>query len=842
MSINNQTINDDLILTHTRPLCKLFGNMKFMGSNLSDNILRLIESSTHTLNGAAFVVQKSIKLYDDSILRNQLASIPIAQRENMSLTLFIKIARMSSGMRISFLEAEHMYVKFRRRLNTMLEKRRAQSFDAAEFFDYEAEWKILSNMLLKKLFILYLAKEYFVNKPFLLLQTSSMHSPSGKARKHKGKNHFVGSMASLSSSATSYKTNSKKLNSLSKSKSNNDSNVNDLNFLLSKSQKVQKRLTDQIISNLAKTAQAVTFSGFESAVSFAKHVGSRKIEILLNKKTITSYRLVIKKWMEVMDVFHSEKICMILLHHIATYRLGHLIHCNILGKKQRYLRYLKEQCNRYQTNERLAAVVEIQRIVRGRYGRQYAYRTKRYQAARNIQKLYRGILGRKIYQDLIYKRMVKNAVILIERTWFAHRFKRSVLKLIKSLKYNRRATIIQRNWRGKKGREKAKKRKNYLQRQKGALKMQCLWRRYQAILLVEKYMHNANVLKKIILIQCTVRVMLAKLQYKDLKEKIIRACVLQRAWRCYLARQVLRYKYESYAALIIQKRFRMHRASIRVQTIRQSRAADEMKRNQCGCLILLVMRGNKDRMKFLRMRYAHRVRRYNAAVKIQKKIKNFLEISKAKKILRNLRRLKREKLRTEAIRNRSARVLQRSIMAYLYRLEVERLRQIERNEAAICIQTRIRGMLGRAEAYRRQIELAEESKAERPLPIYYKLKNLYYRDQNLYHRTNVIIIQCIWRQSLAKMKVRRIKVHNATRIISKWLLRMHETSRERYMLRYMKLRRKVQNRAANKIIKQAKIFIAGGTERRNNYMNKIKWFLYFAKIRRLTSSAIMSFK
>jgi len=107
---------------------------------------------------------------------------------------------------------------------------------------------------------------------------------------------------------------------------------------------------------------------------------------------------------------------------------------------------------RHMENE--AGCIEIQRVARGFQGRRVAFHRRRKYAAIDIQRIARGILGRKRFEAMTQNKLEWSAAVCIQGAFRGYQGKKLAKIIAMSHKENKCASRIQASWRGRRDRKR----------------------------------------------------------------------------------------------------------------------------------------------------------------------------------------------------------------------------------------------------------------------------------------------------------------------------------------------------------------------------------------------------
>ena len=422
-----------------------------------------------------------------------------------------------------------------------------------------------------------------------------------------------------------------------------------------------------------------------------------------------------------------------------------------------------------------------------------------------IQSLARRMIAQKSHQNLLKKR--QESAILIQCFIRRHQ----AMKQLRSLKTNKAALTIQKNWKAFKGRKtfltlKSKtivlqsfsrmiiNRKAYLSllatRESSAILIQKYTRRFlamktlqllkreKAATMIQKswkgHKERSQYLRlksKTILIQAQVRSYLERSKYLRLVRSTL---VIQKNLRMFRAKQLLRsLRQENHSALILQKHVRKYLA---VQAFKRMK-----KEHSSAILIQKTWKMYKQRKEYLSM--------MKKIVKLQSIAKMILQQQKYAKMVNQ--------------RNEAAIVIQKH-----WKSLTEKRKYCRQKEMAVKVQAFCRGFLAR-KSYEKTLEKRGEAAIviQKNWRMYsaMTLKSSLLQGRTLKLNKNATIIQNTWRMYKAKLyleSLRQMKLNeSAIKIQKTW--KMYKARRELCHLRSIKM-----NSAALTIQKNWKMFLA----------------------------------
>jgi hypothetical protein len=794
----------------------------YLYGNAVDRDLRAIESipslidpeNMHPLvSSAAFTLQKSLISYDDDFLTNELENFPSCQVDAINIMLFSKIAWISSGKHISLSEAIDIYQVGDDMSKVQLEHlhlrgRITSDSDHGNGDRNVIRWKILKNMLRKKLRLQYLAVQLFKYE-------ESKHAIRPRTTRSPGHSN---------SRKRNSKLKSQKL--LSKSLDfNSNFSLPEMNLLssqLEKSQERQLSLNNKINSNISMVSRSVPLGSLQAATNYSKKVGGKKMYNVLFLKAKGFWRIAFDKMKNNMQMYKYEIICQHFLKSYSAHRFYYAA-CNAVQNKiRRRLNDWKTKLNNLRTLEEFAALVDIQRLVRGKISRIYVKNIHKHRAATKIQKYMRSYVAKSFVKRLLDYKKLKEAVIFIENCWKKNIWRRALKNLFKLRKQTLASEFIQRVYHGHQGRKIARGKRLIIARNLGAVKMQCLWRRYQAIVLVDIYYSKWKQVEGSIYIQKVTRGIQGRRKAEAYKRKKNASERIQRGYRCHRAHDERKRRHLARQSMRIQRIVRGRQARGRVTQIRKRRAQERAEHAKAFNLVEKMILGHARRKKYIPKIEAYKKKRLTASVFIKEKFKAVQEGNRYRAIL--------------AMQRRSVQVIVNAIQRFMYRKYL-------RIECAIMIQSVMRRHLAKRIFREKQEEfLVFMSKRS----LYYRLKAMYQSDQEAFFGVQASLIQTVWRSYYAnKMKAQMqlfIQRDHAAQEIQRVGMN-HVRRREAKLIANEK--RKIKYRKEYAAIKIQKI--GRGKSVRIEYFkhqqaNIMKWFLVEAKSISMTKGLFVNFK
>lgn len=665
-------------------------------------------------------------------------------------------------------------------------------------------WKILKNMLRKKLRLQFLAVQLskFEDSQRVRPLTSKIADSGGRKSKSKSQKLLSKSLDFNS------KYSLPELNSLSNQ--------------LEKSQERQLSLSSKINSNISHVSRSVPLGSLQAASNYSKKVGGKKMYNVLHIKVKGFWRIAFNKMKNHMKMYKYELICQHFLKSYAAHRYFYAV-CNaVQNKVRRRLSDWKIKLNNLRTLEEYAALLEIQRMVRGKISRIYVKNIHKHRAATQIQKYMRSYIAKCLVKQLKDHKRLKEAVVFIENCWKKNTWWRSLKNLFKLRKQTLASCLIQRVYHGHQGRNIARAKRLVIAKNHGAIKMQCLWRRYQATILVDIYYSRWKQVEGAIMIQKVLRGIQGRQKVTIFRRRKLAAERMQRAFRCHQARDERLRRHVAKHSTRIQRIIRGKLARDRVTQMRKRRAQEMAEHARAFGIVEKMILGHARRKTYIPKIEAYKKKRQLAAFTIKERLKAVKEGNIQRAIL--------------AMQRRSVQIFVRAIQRYMYR-------KFLRIECAIMIQSVMRRHLAKRIFREKQEDfLIQMSKQN----LYYRLKKMFQNDQEAFFGVQAKIIQTYWREYYAeKMKTQMRVFIERTRAAEEIQRVGMNRVRRREAAAIVKEKRKVKYRKEYAAIRIQKI--GRGKSARNEYFkhqqaNIMRWFLTEAKAISLTKNLFLNFQ
>ncbi len=457
------------------------------------------------------------------------------------------------------------------------------------------------------------------------------------------------------------------------------------------------------------------------------NIGLNKLFLFLQDRYLKKlYQKKFLTWQKYLIQCQNEKNVINFCKQASYYRFFRVFQYNIVRRIYTRFSTWSKYCKYYKQREQLSAVITMQRFWRGYLARKARKQVTAQRAAKCINGIIRIFAAKKLLRYRRIKVLQRKSAKKIESAWYKSRFRLSINQRVLAKRKIRYIQLMQRVYRGYKGRLRAKKRKQFLQMISGATKFQSLFRRYQAVIRVEKMRIRRNRLLASILIQKHIRRKLQAAKFAVVWKRHQKAKIIQYAWYYYKARCVRFEHVKWWKALDIQRVVRGRIGRKRFQHFYDLHQAELKRRAAAVKVIEPIILGYATRRRLKDILNSYLQRRQRAARVIQVRLKAITLGIKARQ-------------RVEEMRALGALVL-------------------ARERGALKIQTQIRRKLATVRVKRLlDKKLIEIQREEMKIPYYFRIKKRYYLSQNTYHYQYVLRIQCLARRFLARRKVERRK-------------------------------------------------------------------------------------
>jgi hypothetical protein len=784
--------------------------------SLSDQELYAIDSLVGLISGSSSQLQRSLRLFSDHSLTKELESFPLDQLSVMNEHLFSKISWISSGKRISLSESIQIFDLGSTYATILLRSNPREPFD-------QIRWRVLKQMLRTRLRVIYLAealsKYYDERSSLVTTRATTSYSTSRSLELHSSSPETKSKFSSSSSSSSQKLINSK--NNLSFS-----STLPSLHKQLTSSKNKQIHYTKRIQSNISLISQTVPLGSLSTATNYAKRVGVQKLISVLSHKARGYLRLVFEKFQREVKAFALEKQVREVQRLFGTHEFCSVLQRASVEKMERYLLTWKTKLENLKELESYAAALEIQRVGRGAIARFFVRNRHRIIASKHLQRGVRGWLGRKHVLVLKYQRRLKWAVLVVEAAWRKQRWVRTMRNLFALRKQTLATILLQRSYRGYRGRMEGKRRHLLKRQNYGALKMQCLWRRYEAIVMVDEYYRRWKEVEGAITIQSGIRGMLDRKRVKRMKKWKESACTIQRGIRCRHARDHLYHLKRFYAIQKIQKNWRGYQTRKYILKILLAKRQIRQRQELALTMILKTVRGYWIRKKWGPKLFEYKRKRLDAMIKIKTR---YSAIKKGNIDRRMIQQWKQ-----------AARVIIRSFRRFHELCSDRAKRRKLEYYSAMKIQSLFRGIQGREYARERQRLLNQQG--EMKMPIYYRLKKRYYCDQNAFNGWAAIRIQTHIRRYLAVRFVMEVRWNHAAKIIQMMMRKYFERKEAKEIVKQRKNALYYRDRMATRIQRIHRGILGRRVARIHRSSDILKWFLRETKMCGLPKRCFINFR
>jgi hypothetical protein len=765
-----------------------------MAKFLTEPELRCIDIAANLISGSSSALQRSLQLYSDDHLTRELHAFPLEQIGHMSIVLFAKVAWISSGKRISLTEALRIF-EYGSTYATIISKNEDTPFDLVR-------WRVLIKMLRAKLRLAYLASA--LETHYKEKQSHEMVSSPKKGSNLRSPTHkFVRSGPETFGST-----------------------LPALQRQLSDSKKRQANLSKKIKTNMSLVSQTVPLGSLTSAQTYAKRVGAGKVLDVVLIKVRGYYKLTLDKLQQNVAIYRAALLSETFERLLGTWKIFSVFDLAALQKQQRYLRAWVVKLENLHDAERHAAAVELQRVGRGAIDRFNVRNRHRISATRVIQRLVRGLIARKRVRALRDQQRMQWAVRVVELAWQKNKWFRTLRNLMILRKQARAVCFIQRVYRGHRGRIEGRARRLLKRKHYGALKMQCLWRRYETVLLVDQYYRRWKEVEGSIIIQRFERGRQGRLRAKRVRRWLAAVCTIQRATRCRQARDKVYHQRRRISSRNIQRVYRGHKSRLRVAKLLRARRLAKERHDYALQQITRVVRGFYIRRLWGPILEDYKRTRLEAMKKIKARYKAVKAGNADRRMIQKMRA--------------AAAVITRSLRRFKElcsdRLNRDRLMKV----SATKIQAAYRGLIGRryAEKYCEWVRKMRQPKG----PIYYRLKRMYYLDQNAFNGWAAIRIQCLMRRVLAKQLVEHMRFVRAAEIVQACARKYLERKEAKKIAAARKYALYYKHRMAIRIQKRHRGILGRKLAFTHRSADLLKWFLRETRIAGLPKRCFINFR
>jgi len=438
-------------------------------------------------------------------------------------------------------------------------------------------------------------------------------------------------------------------------------------------------------------------------------------------------------------------------------------------------------------------VSTLQRHWRGALGRHYAKTINKHNATTRIQNQIRMFISRGVLREKQRIQVLKTYVAMIERRWKSHSWNRTLKRIFHLQFMIRKAKLIQRTYRGYRGRVRYHVFFMQRLRYRNAVKFQSLWRRYKAVIRMEQIRIHHTGQKSAVFIQTQFRAYIARARVRAMRLHYQSAIAIQYLCLRGMAIKKTHRRRRIRAAIRIQRIIRGHLGRIRYSLMKQNKLDEHAAYWRAVAVIAPVLFGYATRRRLAEPVRIHKERRNYAAYELQR---HFVAIMLGQK----------------------ARVRVNGIREANYRADLER-------RMAIRMQRLARGIAGRQLAMQQREIVERQRELANRIPYYYRMKNEYYLTQNMYHRPFVVKIQCMVRQRIARNRIHRRILDIAAAKIQREIRGFLDIKHAKMKLVELRVeKRKMMERtvtAINVVMRCIRRYEA----KKNRKAEMIKWFL-----------------
>ena len=796
-ALQQSTLSGDAIRRHVQVLPTLSNHKKrhrIKTKWVTESDLLLLDTCAHLLPGTAAMLQRSVHMYNDAHLTQELNAFPDSQLSSMTMLLFSKVAWISSGRRVSLTEGSGLFEEATAVTTLLLRRRPSDPFD-------RVRWAVLKRMLRAMLRLRHLALS--------LLSHEMAPPPRPSRRTHTGHEPQSSSPSPSPSRKITQRQSFSRTTRADPLAAPLAGTLPHLSKQLQSSQRRQEGLERKIQSTLSAVSRSVPLGAMKSANQFARKSGANKVMGILLSKVLGYSRIVLDRLHRNVTLCRAEEKAATFLRLYGSYRMCEQFDMALQEKIHRHFLDWSERIQNLKEMEEWAAALEIQRVGRGCIGRFNVRNRHRITAAKNIQRIVRGGLDRKQCRKLAYERRLKWAVQVVEAAWKGCKWQRTLKYLLILRKQTRAGEFIQRVFRGHRARNVARARRLKRRQHIGAIKLQCLWRRYEAICMVVDYYSRWKQVEGAITIQARVRGVQGRARARRVRRWYISACTIQRAVRCRIARDKVRHRRRELSALLIQRRWRGYMARKRVFKLLDAKRKARAEADYALNCIIKIIRGCYIRRKWRPVIEEYTAKRVEAMQRIKTRYKAVKVGNEARKHLAHL---------SKAV-NIITRTIRRFIALCSDRARRERLEY----DSATSIQAAWRGVLGR-EVFAKYAH-ENRQRLDMRMPIYYRLQKMYLRDQNAFHAKHVIKIQCLVRRVAAKQLVQAMRIQKTARFLQHIARKYIERQRARDIVHNMRHALYYQDRMATRIQKVHRGNLGRYQASKHKKADILKWFL-----------------
>lgn len=481
-----------------------------------------------------------------------------------------------------------------------------------------------------------------------------------------------------------------------------------------------------------------SFSSSHMAIEqYIKKTSAQKLVDSLYHLVLT---LLGRKWLHWKRIHHRvllEYKCDLATRYLATFRMLRWMQFRTVRRMHHAWTHWTTLVSVCEEEERLSATLDIQRCYRGFLGRKRAQMEATLRAAQSIQQTFRIFFAKKAAVTMRLKTKRKRAVRRLESMWMRYKHLLAHKKRQQFETQMRCALRIQRVFRGHlHGRKKRTALLLHTTRMRGARAMQTLFRAYRAKCRVDALRRHLLCNVRVVILQAAVRRGLQRHRYLRLLRRHRATLVLTYAWWCHRARHRRSVLARHAAARRIQCALRCHWARRRRRHEQRRHEAWLQRRVAAIRRLQPLFSGYLTRRRWRPVLATYLQQRRAAAVPIQCLVRRSI----ARRRAATRRRARDDQRHRVCCAIRLQALVRAKIGAY-YRVVAQRRRRAEllANDPDQC----------RLERW----------------PYYYRLQATYVASQDVYHRKFVVRIQCCVRQYLARRRVARQRRQRSAAVI-----------------------------------------------------------------------------
>lgn len=589
-----------------------------------------------------------------------------------------------------------------------------------------------------------------------------------------------------------------------------------LNETLEKSRLKASNLQDKILSSISsmygtELVPVDMIRHHKKALLTFQKLAVEKLFLSLEKMYEKFKHRMFKRWKKLIEIKNIDIICQSFLIQSAAYQLQQVLELSVVKQLVRAFTCMKDATFEMRQLKQLHALMDIQRCWRGSRGRKIYKSMLRLKAIITIQSAMRMKLGTKRVQRIRKEKLLQLNEVMTMQRLKNNKIYRAFKKYSRFYLIKINTRILQRIYRGYRGRVRFEGFRLIQRRNIGALHFQTLVRKYLAKKRVLQLLLERRQLKCAILIQTKFRQYLAHLKVSYLKKLHNYAKIIQ-----YLFLRYMAYK---------EKMKRIHiKSAIIIQSLIRGKF------------------GRKRYKYFYELKITRGAALWNAIKVISPIILGYIIRKKW---------IKKIKVNT-IIRNKNAIIIQTILCAIMLgqkaRKKVKQMRKDkkilkQRNYAAIEIQRIQRGIIGRVKFKNyMKLWLIQQERIQNRLPYYYRYKYEYYRTQNLFHRKYIIKIQCAIRMKLARLHVIKRRDYLAARKIQKMIRNHVGIEKAKIIIERRKSELHTQGFSIVGIQKIIRGFLIRKRLNKSRNVRVLQWFLLEVRLQIITRDAIKKFK